>query len=114
MPELAAAPHVVGGSPMDASTPSDNRSNFTTLIHWFLAHKLALAGTIVICFFVLFSFVGPLVYHTNQVSANLNEVNLPPSSHHPLGTDNVGYDVLGRLMAGGQSSLEVGLAAALL
>ena len=37
-----------------------------------------------------------------------------PEDAHPLGTDAVGYDVLGRLMLGGQSTLEVGLAAALL
>ncbi|HTW99676.1 MAG TPA: ABC transporter permease, partial [Acidimicrobiales bacterium] len=40
--------------------------------------------------------------------------NLAPSSQHPLGTDPTGYDVLGRLMLGGQSTLEVGFAAALL
>ncbi len=33
---------------------------------------------------------------------------------HPLGTDDVGYDVLGRLMLGGQVSLEVGIGAAVL
>lgn len=37
----------------------------------------------------------------------------PPSAANPLGTDNVGYDVLGRLMVGGQSSLEIGFVAAL-
>ncbi len=37
-----------------------------------------------------------------------------PSAHHPLGTDDVGYDVLGRLMLAGQSSLEVAVASALL
>ena len=37
-----------------------------------------------------------------------------PAPAHPLGTDDVGYDVLGRLMVGGQSSIEVGLSAALL
>ncbi|EQD71958.1 binding-protein-dependent transport system inner membrane component, partial [mine drainage metagenome] len=40
--------------------------------------------------------------------------NLPPSLHHPLGTNPVGYDTLGRLMLGGQSSLEIGFAAALI
>ena len=36
----------------------------------------------------------------------------PPDAAHPLGTDNVGYDELGRLMVGGQTSLLVGFAAA--
>jgi peptide/nickel transport system permease protein len=71
-------------------------------------------GLLIIVFMTLFSFIGPFLYHTNQVRTNLGQVTLRPSSAHLLGTDNVGYDVLGRLMLGGQSSLEVGLAAALL
>jgi peptide/nickel transport system permease protein len=42
----------------------------------------------------------------------LINVNKGPGSGRPLGTDNNGYDILGRLMAGGQVSLEVGLAVA--
>ena len=114
MHEVAVASQVADESPLDASRPGGKDSNLAALGRWLLAHKLALGGASVICLFVLFSFVGPLLYHTNQVATNLNQVNLPPSWRHPLGTDNVGYDVLGRLMAGGQSSLEVGLAAALL
>jgi peptide/nickel transport system permease protein len=71
-------------------------------------------GLGIIIFMILFCFVGPLFYHTNQVQISIMQVNQPPSMRHPLGTDNVGYDVLGRLMLGGQSSLEVGFAAAIL
>ncbi len=83
------------------------------LLRAFMENKLALAGLILVVAVVLFCFVGPLFYHTNQVATNLLLVNEPPSAKHPLGTDNLGYDVLGRLMAGGQSSLEVGFAVAL-
>jgi peptide/nickel transport system permease protein len=80
----------------------------------FIKNRLAVVGLGIIVFFALFSFVGPLFYHTDQIHTNISKLNLRPSSGHPLGTDNLGYDVLGRLMLGGQSSLEVGLAAALL
>jgi peptide/nickel transport system permease protein len=80
----------------------------------FVENRLAVVGVGIIVFFVLFSFVGPLVYHTDQVHTNLLEVTKPPGNGHPLGTDEVGYDVLGRLMLGGQSTLEVGFAAAFL
>jgi len=80
----------------------------------FIKNRLAVVGLLIIIFFALFSFVGPLFYHTDQIHTNINKLNLRPSSAHVLGTDNLGYDVLGRLMLGGQSSLEVGLAAALL
>jgi peptide/nickel transport system permease protein len=59
----------------------------------------------------LFCFVGPFIYHTDQVHVNLAIKDLRPGGAHPLGTDDVGHDVLGRLMTGGQTSLEIGVAA---
>jgi peptide/nickel transport system permease protein len=80
----------------------------------FFQNRLAVVGAGIIIFMILFCFIGPLIYHTNQVQIDMSQVTQPPSARHPLGTDDVGYDVLGRLMLGGQSSLEVGLAAAIL
>ncbi len=79
----------------------------------FAENKLALASLGVIVFMVLFCFAGPLIYQTDQVHTNLSQALCPPSAAHPLGCDNVGYDLLGRLMVGGQTSLEVGFAAAI-
>lgn len=84
------------------------------ILEVFIQNRLAVIGVGIILFMVLFCFLGPVFYHTNQVNTNLSQVTLAPSAKHPLGTDEVGYDILGRLMLGGQSSLEVGLAAALL
>ncbi len=84
------------------------------IVRVFVQNRLAVVGLGIIVFMVLFSFVGPHIYVTNQIQTNLNQVTEHPSAAHPLGTDQLGYDVLGRLMVGGQSSLEVGLAAALL
>jgi peptide/nickel transport system permease protein len=72
------------------------------------------AGLVLIVLFLLFCFVGPLIYHTEQVATNLSGANQPPGAGHPLGTDDVGYDELGRLMEGGRSSLEIGVAAAVI
>jgi peptide/nickel transport system permease protein len=83
------------------------------ILRAFLDNKLALGGLILVAVVVLFCFIGPLFWHTNQIATNIMQVNESPSGHHPLGTDDLGYDVLGRLMAGGQSSLEVGFAVAL-
>lgn len=80
----------------------------------FIRNRLAVAGLVLVVLIVLFCFAGPLVYHTDQVHTQVLEASRPPSHRHPLGTDAVGYDVLGRLMIGGQSSIEVGLGAALL
>jgi peptide/nickel transport system permease protein len=80
----------------------------------FFQNRLAAVGLGVIIFMVLFCFVGPLIYHTQQIYNNPSIATQSPSLAHPLGTDEVGYDVLGRLMFGGQSSLEIGFAAALI
>ncbi|MGH3398186.1 MAG: ABC transporter permease [Streptosporangiaceae bacterium] len=77
-------------------------------------NKSALVGLVLIILVLLFSFLGPALYRTDQIHANLTATNLPPSSHHLLGTDDLGYDVLGRIMLGGQSSIEIGLAVALI
>jgi peptide/nickel transport system permease protein len=76
----------------------------------FVQSKRAMTGTAIIVLLGLFCFAGPLLYHTNQVTVNLGIENSPPGPGYPLGTDQYGIDVLGRLMTGGQSSLELGFA----
>jgi peptide/nickel transport system permease protein len=79
----------------------------------FAENKLALGSLSFIIFILLFCFVGPIFYKTNQVNTDLIDYMCHPSGAHLLGCDDLGYDELGRLMIGGQTSLEVGLAAAL-
>jgi len=83
----------------------------------FVENKLAVVGLGVIVLMVLFCFVGPHLYPTNQTDAQLvlqnSTSNAPPGNGNPLGTDSNGYNILGRLMFGGQASLIVGFASAL-
>ncbi len=88
------------------------RSMFRRGWEVFAENKLALVGLGFVIFIILFCFVGPLIYKTQQVSTPLQDAYCTPSAQHLLGCDNLGYDVVGRLMVGGQNSLEVGLAAA--
>jgi ABC-type dipeptide/oligopeptide/nickel transport system permease subunit len=74
----------------------------------FAQNKLAVVAVFVIVFFILFSFVGPLVHPTNQTLFNPLETDLPPGGGHVLGTDQHGFDELGQLMKGGQTALEIG------
>ena len=75
----------------------------------FAQNKLALIGVAVVVIIILFSFIGPIVDPTDQIDPNLIAVNLGPGAGHVLGTDSNGFDILGRLMKGGQSSIEVGI-----
>ena len=88
------------------------RGMFVRAWEVFAENKLALAGLSFIAFILLFCFVGPHIYVTNQTNTDLSTYLCTPSGSHLLGCDDVGYDELGRLMVGGQTSLEVGLAAA--
>jgi peptide/nickel transport system permease protein len=90
------------------------RSMFRLGAAVFGQNRLAVAGLVFVLLTVLFCFTGPLFYHTNQVDVELLNANLPPGAGHPLGTDETGYDELGRLMVGGQASLEIGFAAAVI
>jgi peptide/nickel transport system permease protein len=90
------------------------RSSLRRGLDVFLENKLAVTGVGIFAFMLLFCFVGPHVYHTNQLLVNFADEELSPRAGHPLGTDEDGFDILGRLMIAGQVSMEVGIAAALL
>jgi peptide/nickel transport system permease protein len=76
--------------------------------------RLSKIGTITIVLVVLFCFVGPHLYHTDQIHPDDLIIVKPPSRHHLLGTDGNGFDEIGQLMLGGQTALEIGLASAFL
>jgi ABC-type dipeptide/oligopeptide/nickel transport system permease subunit len=88
------------------------QSGFKLAMREFAQNRLAVIGLGILAFFVLFCFVGPLIYHGDTINTSLENTLLPPGPGHPLGTDNVGLDVLGQLMRGGQASIEVGFFAA--
>lgn len=58
--------------------------------------------------------VGPLLLAAGPDTVNLRAIHLPPSPNHPLGTDDLGRDILVRILHGGRYSLLIGVAAALL
>ena len=81
---------------------------FLQIVRVFRERKLAVAGLAVIVLMILFCWLGPVFYHTNQTNAQQALVsstasNSPPNAQNPLGTDNAGFDVLGRLMFGGRT-----------
>ncbi len=82
----------------------------------FAKNKMAMVFLFILIMITLFSYVGPLIYHTNQsdMSKFLDELgcnNARPSPKHILGRDFICFDMLGRLMEGGRNSLSIGFAA---
>jgi peptide/nickel transport system permease protein len=76
-----------------------------------LDHKAALAGLVILVFFILIAFVGTLFspYSVTVASGGIYEA---PSGAHWLGTDDIGVDMLSLILHGGRTSLIVGGAAA--
>lgn len=77
----------------------------------FKRHKGAIAGLVVLTIIVLATVLGPILWSIDPFFIETSNANAGPSLEHPLGTDNLGRDVLARLLVGGRISLAVGFAA---
>ncbi len=76
-----------------------------------LRNKLALLGGIVVVILFAVSFLAPFISPYNPDTINVKEILMPPSRQHPFGTDELGRDVLSRMIWGSRISLKVGFVA---
>jgi peptide/nickel transport system permease protein len=79
----------------------------------FRQDKTAIAGTITLSIVVLSIIFLPLVYKASIDRIDFAQSSLPPSWQHPFGTNDLGQDLLARILVGGRVSLIVGFAAML-
>ncbi len=77
----------------------------------FRRHRLAVASAVVLLAMVLAVAFGPLVWRLQINDIDFAAQLQGPSWAHPLGTDDLGQDLLARMLYGGRISLAVGLAA---
>jgi peptide/nickel transport system permease protein len=80
----------------------------------FRANRLALAAAAVIAMLAVLAILAPWIAPYQPGAIDLRHVAAPPGAAHPLGTDELGRDVLTRLLWGGRISLAVGLGAMLI
>ncbi|MCI2058104.1 MAG: ABC transporter permease [Oscillibacter sp.] len=80
----------------------------------FRENKAAVAGVIILCFFVVMSFLGPVLSGYQYNTSNLLAANQGVSAQHWFGTDDLGRDIWARVWKGGQMSILIGVVAALL
>ncbi|WP_291560574.1 MULTISPECIES: oligopeptide ABC transporter permease [unclassified Clostridium] len=76
-----------------------------------LKNKSVVFGVIFLGFITVISIFGPLVMTKDRDQINTSIANKPPSLEHVLGTDDLGRDILVRLVYGGRVSLAVGIGA---
>jgi peptide/nickel transport system permease protein len=96
--------------PMEAARPSLWRD----AMRRFRRHRLATGGLVVLALIALAVVVGPLVYRVPTDEIDFRAKLKAPSWAHPLGTDDLGQDLLARMLYGGRISLAVGVAAMLI
>ena len=77
----------------------------------FRRHRLALAGATILALIALGVLLGPLVWPVPINEIDFSAKLQGSSWKHPLGTDDLGQDLLARMLYGGRISLAVGLAA---
>ena len=75
-------------------------------------NKMALIGTVTLLFFILVALFGPIfVPFSTMEFGEVEEMLLPPSGEHLLGTDDMGRDILANLISGARISLLIGVVA---
>ncbi|MED5531182.1 MAG: ABC transporter permease [Pseudomonadota bacterium] len=77
----------------------------------FKTHRGALIGSIVFVIIVFGVIVGPFLWTIDATYIDIRARNSGPSLAHPLGTDQLGRDMLARMIAGGKVSISVGFTA---
>ena len=70
--------------------------------------SLVIGGGMIL-FWIALAIFGPLVWTADPTALNLGASLLPPSLAHPFGTDNLGRDVLLRIVNGASIDLQIGL-----
>ena len=79
----------------------------------FRRHRLALVSTGIFAAIVLAILLAPVIWHVPINDIDFTARLKTPSWSHPLGTDDLGQDLLARMLYGGRISLAVGLSAML-
>ncbi len=79
----------------------------------FRRHRGAVVGLIILAVITFASVFGPMLWSGDGRRTDPRNSNQPPSIEHPMGTDNLGRDVLARVLSGGRITLAVGITAML-
>ncbi|WP_421925019.1 ABC transporter permease [Neoaquamicrobium sediminum] len=80
----------------------------------FRQHRGGVLGAVVFLSIVLLVIFGPYIHGIDPQALNVRDKNQGISLTHPMGTDNLGRDMFAQVLAGGRTSLSVGITAMLL
>jgi peptide/nickel transport system permease protein len=110
--ETQAQKPASAGAQLTLMSARKPRSLWSDAWSQFRKHKLAMAGVIILVLLLLTSFLGPFVWPMTPIDVTKSMQG--PSLSHPMGTDDLGRDIMARVFWGGRVSLSVGLVAVLI
>ncbi|MGI9038704.1 MAG: ABC transporter permease [Gemmatimonadota bacterium] len=97
-----------GGSPLATAPSGGSGSPFAIALRRFRRHPQALVGLALLGVLFVMAIAAPWFAPFDPGAQNLSGTNLAPSAAHLLGTDQLGRDVLSRLIFGSRVSLLIG------
>ena len=74
-----------------------------------MRRKGAVVGLCVVSIFVLIAILAPWLAPYDPIATNFLQVRKPPSAEHWMGTDEIGRDLMSRLIYGARASLQAGV-----
>src|SRR4051812_17254801 len=95
-------------SSLDVALPNPRARRRRLLQRRFLARHAAVCSLVVILVFVMVAAFAPFVAPYSPSAADFSAALAHPSWQHLLGTDDLGRDVLSRLIWGARASMQVG------
>jgi peptide/nickel transport system permease protein len=106
----------------DRELLAPRQSELKRIVHTFLLSKIATLGALIFTLFLLIAILAPILAPHDPALQDLKRRLAPPvglglekaSLEYPLGNDNLGRDILSRLMVGSRVSLTVGVSTILL
>jgi peptide/nickel transport system permease protein len=93
------------------ATGVESRSRRQDFQRTFFSNRLAVFGTAIMSIFILMAIFAPLIAPYDPLRQDLIDKFAPPSREHLLGQDELGRDILSRIIYGARISLTAGLAA---
>lgn len=97
-----------------AAQPRRSRNRWRDKLRGFLRHRLAVIGALLVLFEVTVAVFAPVVSPHKVNAMDYKAVLKSASLEHPLGTDELGRDILTRVVHGARLSLMVGITAVLI
>jgi len=97
------------GEKQNQQKPRRGTSVFRKAMKQLFRNRLAITGMIILGVFVFMAAFSNFITPYDPISQDWAEIQEPPSLQHPLGTDELGRDMLSRIIVGARISMTIGI-----